>query len=655
MEHAPSRDVTPARAPRSVGGPRRLPFASLRTGTPTVQASLPARLRATGSRLVVGAAIIALVFVVVLVGFRLVYGGRVYPAISVAGVSVGGMKHDSAAEALDARVGDLNHHSVAFTFNGQTLTPSLSDLGVSIDTNRSLDEAFGYGREDQAVQRLQVARQLLRGDHQVPLYATLDQSQLNAWFDATDRQIGLVPHDAYLSIQGTEVSVVPEVEGTVVDRAAATQQIMSAVTSLTPVNGALPVRARVPRVRAADLDTVKAQAQAALAKSVEVRLDTQSWTLKPEDLAPFLVQGNDPAQTGAAAASLRVDTGALSQWLSTTFAAQVYAKPTNAVLGWNNGPVALQASVDGRALKPETFAGLVAESMLGQHERVDVPTDPIKAQVNSSNLASLDLTTKLGHGDSTYVGSDWGRATNIGVGTNLLNGTLVAPGANFSFNHAIGAITPEKGYVPAHVIKAEAIGQDYGGGICQVSTTMFRAALMAGMPITDWTPHSQRISFYEPDGWGPGYDATIFQPADDPMSGTDFGFSNPTNGWLLIEAIADGSYISINIYGPDTGWQVNVSDAVRSDPIPPAGDSEVVDGTLSSGCVVQTQSPLDGLDVSFERQVLDKNGSVISDRTFNTHFLANGNVWVVSPDMVGQSPASGGSDWGNCTFSSFNT
>ena len=181
------------------------------------------------------------------------------------------------------------------------------------------------------------------------------------------------------------------------------------------------------------------------------------------------------------------------------------------------------------------------------------------------------------------MGSNDGRATNIEVGAKLLNGTLVPPGEDFSFNHAVGVINEERGFVEAQVIQGERIGRDIGGGICQVSTTVYRAALKAGLPITEWWPHRYRLAFYEQDGWLPGYDASILQPEGDPFGGGDFRFTNPTDSWLLVESYTDGARVIVIIYGPDLGYTVDLGSMDISDPIPVTEDLEIVDESLPPG------------------------------------------------------------------------
>jgi vancomycin resistance protein YoaR len=252
----------------------------------------------------------------------------------------------------------------------------------------------------------------------------------------------------------------------------------------------------------------------------------------------------------------------------------------------------------------------------------------------------LGITTKLAVGDSNFDGSESGRATNIMVGASLLNGTLVPPRSEFSFNHSIGEIRAELGYVEAPVVDGERIGKDIGGGICQVSTTVFRAAFFAGLPITEWHPHRYRLGFYELDGYAPGLDASILQPEGNPFGGGDFKFENPSDSWILIESYVDGPRVYVIIYGPDLGYTIQVSEPwYPQEVIPPTEDIEIVDDQLPAGTIQQSEYAQSGMEVAYQRTVLDKDGNELWDRTFDTFFYSRGNVYKVSPDMRGQSPA----------------
>ncbi|MEA2511992.1 MAG: hypothetical protein QOJ59_1479, partial [Thermomicrobiales bacterium] len=239
-------------------------------------------------------------------------------------------------------------------------------------------------------------------------------------------------------------------------------------------------------------------------------------------------------------------------------------------------------------------------------------------------------------------GSDDGRATNIQVGASILNGFLIPPRSLFSFNRAVGVITEEAGFVESNVVDGERIGRDVGGGICQVSTTVFRAAFRAGLPIEEWHPHRYRMRFYEQDDWPAGLDASILQPEGDPFGGGDFSFWNPTDSWMLMESYTDGPRVVIVLYGPDLGYKVDVTGPLLGETYPAEPDLEVTDNNAEPGTMEISEYALEGIDVTFNRDVFNRQGNLVESRQFYTHFYPRGNVWKVSPDMQGLSPAANG-------------
>jgi len=320
--------------------------------------------------------------------------------------------------------------------------------------------------------------------------------------------------------------------------------------------------------------------------------------------------------------------------------ARSLAEASDAEVGWNGERlVSTVPSVDGATLRAGSLAELVQDSFLGGHGTVAAPVEIDKPTIDSNNLDALGIVTLLGRGSSNYSGSSDGRATNVEVGAALLNGTLIPPRGEYSFNNSIGHITEDKGFVEAQVILGEAIGSDIGGGICQVSTTVFRAAYFAGMPITEWWPHRWRIPFYEYDGWAPGLDASILQPTPDPSTWGDFRFENPTDSWLLVESWTDGVNVIVNLYGADLGWTVESDGPVMGEKFQVEPDAEVVDPELEPGTIDQTEIAAIGEEVGHLRRVFDRDGSLLWERNFYTKFFPRGNVWKVSPDMKGKSPA----------------
>jgi vancomycin resistance protein YoaR len=598
------------------------------------------RLHRLISRSLMGIALLILAGAATLFWFRTNYSDRVYPAISISGTEIGGMTQAEAKQVIDGKAAAYEASTVSFTYGDKRWSPTLAELGISVDTGDSLAAAYALGREDGAFDRVRSAWDLLQNDKEIPLAISVDETALHRWFEQVNSDLGVKPHDAYLFFDGGDVKIEPEVAGIVVDEAAMKTALLNAVSNLETPAGDLPVVAHTPRVLAADLDASKAAFESALAKPVKATFEGKTWTFQPKELGEFFVQTIDETKTGPEAVTLGLDIEELSKHLSHEVASDVNREPVNAKVGWNGEKViAVEASVNGIKIKPQTFAKAVSASFFGDHDKVEIPTTVIRPEIDSANLDKLGITTRLAVGSSNFDGSDWGRAENIRVGASLLNGYLVKPHELFSFNHAVGVIDEEKGFVESKVVDGERIGRDIGGGICQVSTTVFRAAYKAGLPIEELHPHRYRMGFYELDGWPPGLDASILQPEGNPFGGGDFSFWNPSDSYMLVEAYTDGPRVVIILYGADLGYTIEEYGPSYGQTFPPTEDLEIVDGTKPAGYMEQTEAALEGIEVVFERIVKDKNGNVIEDKEFYSYFSPRGNVWVVSPDNAGQSPA----------------
>lgn len=538
-------------------------------------------------------ALVAIVLIVAvgLLIFRERYEGRIYPAVAVGDIDVGGLTMAQAEDRLTQRASELEQGHLTFTYGDQTWTPALAELGASVDLETSLASAHDLGRTGDAASRLAFTGSILDTNQAVPLRMELDRAALDAWFDTVDQQLGQPAVNARLVIDGTSVSITDESTGLAVDRTAATDRILAALSSLTPVASELPVTVATPEFTRANLAPVAATVTEMIAKPVEVTFEDQSWTLDSTILGPYLVMDIVMAN-GAPTAELQLDTEGLASVLREQFGPEVNRSPVDAIIGWDDGVVALEPSVRGVTLKAGAFAEAVGASFLNGHTPVAIPVVVTSPEVDGENLEALGITTLLGQGTSNYSQNNVpGRDANVEVAAELMNGTLVPPGGIFSFNDAIGEITYERGFQESLVVQGDGVGRDVGGGVCQVSTTIFRAALNAGMPITEWYAHTYRLPNYELDGWGAGFDASILQWGPDPAAWPDFEFENYTDGWLLVQSYTSYPQVFVNIYGTGDGRSV------------------VIDAW-----------DLGNNAFAFSRVIHDAQGNVIAERTFESYY-----------------------------------
>ncbi len=274
---------------------------------------------------------------------------------------------------------------------------------------------------------------------------------------------------------------------------------------------------------------------------------------------------------------------------------------------------AFQPSQEGRKLDQDRTFDLISQALASEITRqINLPVAIIKPKIQTADVNNLGIKELIGRGISHFAGSIPNRIYNVNLTAKKINGVLVPPGEVFSFNKTVGDITAATGFKQAYVIKEGRTVLDDGGGVCQDSTTLFRAVLNAGLPVIKRTAHAYRVGYYE-QGFPPGLDATVFYPS------VDFQFKNDTSAHILIQAYTSGVTLYVDLYGTADGRHVTLSKPVVTDRIPAPPELRQDDPTLPKGTVKQVDWAAQGAKVSFNRTVT-KDGETIIKETWNSNF-----------------------------------
>jgi vancomycin resistance protein YoaR len=274
---------------------------------------------------------------------------------------------------------------------------------------------------------------------------------------------------------------------------------------------------------------------------------------------------------------------------------------------------------DGRKLDSLLTKGLILDKIsindisVEKEITIKLPVTVTVAKIANEEINSLGIKELLGRGISYFAGSIPNRIHNLSLGSQRISGTLVKPGETFSFNKAVGEVSGATGYKQAYVISKGRTVLDDGGGICQVSTTTFRAALNAGLPIVSRTAHAYRVGYYEQKGFKAGLDATVWAPS------VDLQFKNDTEKHLLVQVIVDrtNSKLEIDIYGTGDSRRVEITDPIISNQKPPPDDKYEDDPTLPKGTIKQIDFAAWGATSIFARKVY-KGDELIINETFKS-------------------------------------
>ena len=234
----------------------------------------------------------------------------------------------------------------------------------------------------------------------------------------------------------------------------------------------------------------------------------------------------------------------------------------------------------------------------------------------------------MADGSSSYAGSANERAINVEVSAEKVTHAVIPPGGTLSFLDAVGKISVDAGFVEGKIIADGWYASDIGGGVCQVSTTVYRAALLAGLPFSEWYPHAFRVSFYELDGWPAGMDAAIYQPNNEGEWELDLVINNPTDSWMLLQMTTRDQVVTASLYGPKTGYQVEISEPELSNVTQPPPPLERTSDEVPTGERRQTKQAQTGVTATLVRRVM-KDGELVSEDTFVSVYAPVADAFVV--------------------------
>ncbi len=305
-----------------------------------------------------------------------------------------------------------------------------------------------------------------------------------------------------------------------------------------------------------------------------------------------------------------------------TFSASIDTEPQDALFTFTDGKVtAFKPSSDGRKLDRAAVMGKLTDAIANipktpiREFTIELTTLTIKPSVSTDNANSFGIKELIGTGYSVFPGSIQGRIHNVALASARFNGVLIPPGATFSFNKTLGDVSAATGYQPAYIIKEGRTILGDGGGVCQVSTTLFRAAMNAGLPIIERHAHAYRVHYYEDGGFKAGLDATVFDPS------ADLVIKNDTPAYILIQTIADTQNMNLtfNLYGTPDGRKAELFGFKMWDVSPPPPDLYQDDPTLKVGVVKQVDWAAWGAKASFEYKVTRGDEKLI-EKTFTSVF-----------------------------------
>lgn len=555
------------------------------------------------------------------------YANRIYPNVSLQGIHLGRMTVPEAEQAVRARFKEVLEQPITIIYQGQSWQPSLAELGVSVDVKRNVAQAYNAGRGSGFVANLRQVSAIYQQGLQLPLRITVDEPELQSYLRRIAVDVERPGREAALTIVDARVQATESAKGQMVLLDDTAAEIGAAIQTLRPQTVTLSTLELEPQLGSTGITEARRTIEAMLSTPLKLTFKDTVFELDQATVADLIRMQRVDNERGTVL-NAQLDQPALTKWV-TKLADTIGRASVEPRVDWNGGN--LRIVREGRvgyrldiARTVEMINGAVTTST----RELALPVDEVLPRVRPETLANLGIVELIATGKSDFAGSAPYRVTNIKAGANIINGILIAPDEEFSFNENVGNIDEANGFVEGYAIIGNRTQKEWGGGICQISTTLFRAAFYAGLPFTEKNPHRFRISWYEK--YDPiGMDAAIFTGG-----GPDLRFINDTGNWLLIQSYVNDADSSVTyaLYGtPVPGRTIERSEPKISNETPaPADPVWIDDPELPVGEIKQTDVARGGMEIEIIRNI-KHNGEVIRTDQFITKFEAWPNIYVKHP------------------------
>lgn len=588
------------------------------------------------SALVIGVAALGALLLVLFIGSQVAYAGRILPGVSMNGVDLGGLSVSQATDRIARSYSFADQGRILLTDGSKSWVVTPAQLGFFLDPEASARNAYTADRGSSVFTMLgsRISGQRTITSSPVLLF---NQEIAVKYLQGLAVQINQPIREASLSIQGSDVVVNQGQAGRVLDIQASLEAITSQIALLRDGEVKLVVTESNPVI-------MDASQQAELTRSIlgqplTLTLpegstgDTTSWQLDQAALAQMLsferiADGND------ARFKVTINRPLFTAYL-TSLEPQMDQISENARFTFNDETRLLeviQPAKIGRTLDVAASLDSIDQQLTaGSHNVPLVFTTANPAVMDTATGSDLGITQLVSSYTTYFRGSAADRVKNIQTAAARFHGLLVAPGATLSMSDVLGDISLDNGYAEALIILGDQTIKGVGGGVCQVSTALFRTAFFGGYPIDERHAHAYRVRYYEQTASGynsdlAGLDATVFVPL------VDFKFTNDSSSWLLME-----TYVSTTNY--TLTWKFYSTSDGRTVDWHTTGLTNLVDSPdpvyrenpdLPSGKIKQVDWAVQGADVEVTRDVMRNNAVLYHDR-FTTHYQAWRDTYEYGP------------------------
>ncbi|MEA1981803.1 MAG: VanW family protein, partial [candidate division Zixibacteria bacterium] len=474
---------------------------------------------------------------------------------------------------------------------------------INFDAEKILEQIFAFGRNKNFLYNLNDKINALLFKKNYSAIFTLNDKEIVEILENNFSDYYISPRDAKLVYTTSYsppyiiFSVENEITGQIIEYDKALRILKEKLSRLdaTPIN--LSSKIVYPKIYKKDCLNIQAKANRILKQApLTLYCQNSKWYIKRDGLAAWLTLQFNKSNNENGKIIIGLDRDAVKNYLQENISSDINQEAKDAKFEIKDGRVVeFQASQDGLELNLTASLQKIAYELLANNNNeIKLSVSALKSNLTTENINNLGIKEIIGTGESNFSGSPQNRRYNIAIGASTLNGIIIKPDEEFSLMTALGDIDKEAGYLPELVIKDNKTVPEYGGGLCQIGTTMFRAALGTGLPITMRRNHSYRVFYYEPAGT----DATIYDPWP------DLKFINDTGNSVLIQSRIEGNNLFFDFWGTLDGRTATRTYPIITNIVRPGPTKIIETLDLGPGEKKCTEHAHNGADAYFDYIVI---------------------------------------------------
>ncbi len=569
--------------------------------------------------------------------YNIVYFGRILPGVSVAGVDLSGMSVTDATAKLDASLTYPISGHLAFRDGQNVWIESPAQLGMVFDATASAEAAANVGRTFNVFQNIADQVGAAQTGVDLPPISILDQRIAHQYLQDLATKINRPVTEASLQVNGLDVIAQPGKPGRSLNVDATLVYLSLQMKFFRDGEIPLTITEQAPEIgdASAQADVARQLLSAPLTLSLPDMHtgDPGPWQIQPVELASILKVGRAKVN-GKIQYALQLDRDALQIRLE-EIAKNVNRDAENARFTFNDDTKQLdliQSSIVGLNMDVPGSISQIETAIAQGQQNVMLKVTAEQPKVGDQSTAQeLHITENTQTYTSYFRGSSAARLQNIKAAASKFHGLLIAPGEVFSMGKYVGDISLDNGFAEALIIYNGQTIVGVGGGVCQVSSTLFRTVFLAGLPVNERHPHAYRVYYYEQTAAGidpnwAGLDATVYFPL------VDFKFTNDSASWILMETYFNPVDYSLTwkLYSTKDGRTVDWQTTGPTNPVPALAPVIRENPDLKEGEIKHVDYAAQGADVTVNR-IVTRDGKILFVDKFVTQYQPWADVCEYGP------------------------